>query len=192
MAPKVFRLRGSSTYIFCLWEMRERERESVRGCVRRCVCLREQMYARVRARVSECGACVLCVHAACVCICVCARARVYTRGVRVWANTCAFWTICLIFPTSNSSRSSSAVVDKTLTLSGHELNAYESWLFQALHLGKSTERRGAERFRACCQLVLLHGQNITLPLYTHSLHRGHLSAFPLLLTELHERPFLKC
>ena len=90
----------------------------VRGCVSRCVCLREQVYARVRARVCECVACVLCVHAAYVCVCMCVRARahVHTRGVRVRANTCVFWTICLIFPTSNSSRSSSAVVDKTLTL----------------------------------------------------------------------------
>lgn len=138
--------------------------------------------------VRVCFVCMLRMFA-----CVCAGAHVHTRGVRVRANTCAFWTICLIFPTSNSSRSSSAVVDKTLTLSDHELNAYESWLFQALHLGKSTERRGAERFRAFCQLAPLHGPNISLPLYTHCrVHRGHLSAFPLLLTELHERPFLKC
>ena len=57
------------------------------------------MYARVRARVCECVACVLCVHAAYVCVCMCVRARahVHTRGVRVRANTCVFWTICLIF-----------------------------------------------------------------------------------------------
>ena len=82
MVPKVFRLRGSSTYIFLfMGNERERGRGGVRGCVSRCVCLREQEYARVRARVCECVACVLCVHAAYVCVCVSARARTCIRAV---------------------------------------------------------------------------------------------------------------